>query len=160
VLKDGTVIAHYPDEAQTWHAGSAYNNSTIGLEHEGGLSPTNEPLTPAQLAASVALVRWLSARHGFPMTLRTGMWEHNWVSGEPTACPSGRIPWAQYTKEDDVPTQQEWDQHLAEFRALYKFSTDVRDALYGLTRFVLRDKGEDDAEAKAILARLDALERK
>lgn len=101
VLKDGRVIAHYPDEAQAWHAGSAYNNSTIGVEHEGGLSPVSEPLTPAQLAASVRLVQWLAKAHGFPLVRTVGLWEHNEVSGEPTACPSGRIPWDQYIEEDD-----------------------------------------------------------
>ncbi len=101
VLKSGVVYAHYPDEAQAWHAGSSFNNSTIGIEHEGGLNPYNEPLTPAQLAASVDLVRWLSRNHGFPLVRRVGLWEHREVSGEPTACPSFRIPWLHYTEEED-----------------------------------------------------------
>jgi N-acetyl-anhydromuramyl-L-alanine amidase AmpD len=96
VTQAGKILAHYPDRAQTWHAGSNYNNTTIGIEHEGGLNPFNEPLTPVQLGASVALVNWLSAAHGFPMVRKVGLWEHNEVSGSPTACPSGRIPWAAY----------------------------------------------------------------
>jgi hypothetical protein len=101
VTKDGRVFAHYADEAQTWHAGSAFNNSTIGIEHEGGLNPTGEPLTIPQRDASVALVRWLSATHGFPLVRRTGLWEHNEVSDEPTACPSHRIPWEFYSKQEE-----------------------------------------------------------
>lgn len=112
VLKDGRVFWHYPDTAQTWHAGSAFNNFCIGIEHEGGLDPYDEPLTPEQLAASVKLVRWLSIAHQFPLVRRKGLWEHNEVSGQPTACPSGRIPWAAYTgqpEEDDVKPYMAWD---------------------------------------------------
>ena len=108
VLKDGRVMCHYEDEAQTWHAGSAYNNDTIGIEHEGGLKPHDEPLRPAQRDASVALVRWLSQTHGFAMQRKSGLWEHNEVSGEPTACPSNRIPWAYYTEEED----EMWVRHV------------------------------------------------
>ena len=106
VLQDGRVLAHYPDEARTWHAGSAFNNSTIGIEHEGGLQPTDEPLTPAQLSASVELVRWLAQAHGFPLVRGVGLHEHNEVSGAPTACPSDRIPWHYYTEEDDMAAIQ------------------------------------------------------
>jgi len=99
VAADGVIYAHYPDEAQTWHAGSARNNDLIGIEHEGS---AGEPLTPPQLAASVALVRWLSQAHGFPLVRGVGLLEHNEVSGAPTACPSGRIPWASYTEEEGM----------------------------------------------------------
>jgi hypothetical protein len=106
VLQNGAVIAHYADEAQTWHAGSAFNNFTIGIEHEGGLGPYNEPLTPRQTDASVSLVRWLAQAHGFPLVRQKGLWEHREVSDKPTACPSGRIPWEKYplpppVEEDD-----------------------------------------------------------
>jgi N-acetyl-anhydromuramyl-L-alanine amidase AmpD len=101
VLKNGIVWQHADTAIQCWHAGSAFNNFTIGIEHEGGLNPTNEPLTSAQLAASVDLVRWLSRNHGFPLIRRVGLWEHREVSGEPTACPSSRIPWEHYIEEDD-----------------------------------------------------------
>ncbi len=115
VLQNGDVYAHYADEAQTWHAGSAYNNSTIGIEHEGGFSPEDEPLTDAQRDASVALVRWLSQAHGFPLVRGNGLWEHREVSDTPTACPSGRIPWEFYTEGRRMYTDGEVD---AKIRAL------------------------------------------
>jgi N-acetyl-anhydromuramyl-L-alanine amidase AmpD len=101
VLKDGSVISHYPDEAQTWHCGSVRNNDLIGIEHEGGLNPHNEPLTRRQADASVNLVRWLGQTHHFPLVRHVSLWEHNEVSDAPTACPSGRIPWVQYSEEED-----------------------------------------------------------
>ena len=109
VLKDGEVFQHYSDEVQAWHAGSAFNNSTIGIEHEGGLNPTNEPLTGLQRNASVSLIRWLAVQHNFKMERRVGLWEHNEVSDEPTACPSGRIAWEFYTEEDAM-TQADKDE--------------------------------------------------
>lgn len=101
VCQNGTVYAHYADEAQTWHAGSARNNDLIGIEHEGGVNPYDEPLTFAQSEASVALVRWLSQKHGFPLVRGVGLYEHNEVTVAPTACPSGRIPWQHYTVQEE-----------------------------------------------------------
>jgi N-acetyl-anhydromuramyl-L-alanine amidase AmpD len=74
----------------------------IGIEHEGGFDPEDEPLTEAQRSESVALVRWLSKRHGFPLIRRAGLWEHREVApaSAPTACPSGRIPWKYYISEE------------------------------------------------------------
>lgn len=103
VLKDGSVYQAYETNVQTWHCGSKYNNTLIGIEHEGGLNPYNEPLTPPQLGASVALVRWLSKQHAFPLVRNVGLWEHNEVSGEPTSCPSGRIPWPAYAAGIEAP---------------------------------------------------------
>ena len=102
VDQDGTVYQHYDTSAQCWHAGSNRNNDLIGIEHIGGLDPVDEPLTPAQRDASVALVRWLSKTLGFPLIRHIGLHEHNEVSSAVTQCPSGRIPWAYYTEEDEM----------------------------------------------------------
>jgi N-acetyl-anhydromuramyl-L-alanine amidase AmpD len=102
VLRDGRVLQHFDSLAVAWHCGSrAWNARTIGIEHEGGYHPEDEPLTPPQLASSVALVRWLAAQHGFALRRRDGLWEHREVApaSDPTACPGGRIPWQQYTAE-------------------------------------------------------------
>lgn len=111
VLQNGQVYAHYSDETQAWHAGSRFNNFTVGVEHEGGADPYTEPLTPAQLKASVDLVHWLALAHNFPLERGEGLWEHNEVSDRPTACPSHRIPWEEYTtmpltKEDKADIGQ------------------------------------------------------
>lgn len=101
IRKTGECVQHYRTGEITWHAGSPrWNKQLIGIEHEGG-APGNEsePLTPAQLVASVTLVRWLARECGFPLIRRVGLWEHNELSG--TQCPSGRIPWTPaYTSEE------------------------------------------------------------
>ena len=108
VLQDGTVWQHYDTTQIAWHAQGA-NPKCVGCEHEGGFSPANEPLTPAQLAASIDLTRWLGHEHNFRLQRAGGpgqtLWEHNdwWPA---TSCPSGRIPWARYTEEDDMADEQ------------------------------------------------------
>lgn len=104
VTKTGKVLQHYDSLDVCWHAGSRVRNFlTIGIEHEGGPEGNeSEPLTPAQLAASVDLVSWLCDQHGIPQVRDTntlaGLLEHNQVYA--TACPSGRIPWEEYTTMD------------------------------------------------------------
>lgn len=101
VAKNGVVYQHYPLTASTWHAGSQrWNEKLVGIEHEGG-PPGNEsePLTQAQLEASVALVRWIAQQGGWTPSRTTAqtLYEHNEVSPTTTACPSDRIPWSAYT---------------------------------------------------------------
>lgn len=114
VLQSGKVLQHYDSAAVAWHAGSRrYNALLIGIEHEGGFNPTNEPLTAAQAAASVALVRWLHQVHGkgpmerYPQAVSPDAFlltEHNEVYQ--TACPSHRIPWSQYTQEAEMASAE------------------------------------------------------
>lgn len=96
ILFDGTVEQHYDTSVQCWHAQAA-NAFAVGIEHEGGYDPENEPLTPAQKAASIALVRWLGEQHNFVLERgepgRT-LFEHNQFYPKP--CPSNRIPWEEY----------------------------------------------------------------
>lgn len=107
VLYDGIVLQHYETTAQTWHAQAA-DAFTVGIEHEGGYDPEDEPLRPAQLAASVALVRWLGQELGFALSRADGpeksLWEHNEFYAKP--CPSGRIPWERYTEEDEMTPEE------------------------------------------------------
>lgn len=68
VLQNGQVLQHYDTELITWHCGSLYWNARlIGIEHEGGYNPTNEPLTVPQLESSVRLVKWLGSVHNFTL---------------------------------------------------------------------------------------------
>lgn len=103
ILYSGIVIQHYDTTAQCWHAQAA-NSFAVGIEHEGGFNPENEPLTPAQIASSVALVRWLGEAHNFPLQRdepgRT-LFEHNQFHPKP--CPSGRIPWEEYQVVSEKP---------------------------------------------------------
>jgi len=107
VLQNGTVLQHYNTADVTWHCGSReWNQKLIGIEHEGGYDPVDEPLTVPQRDASVTLVRWLAREHGFPLERQVSLWEHHEIAppSDPTACPSGRIPWEFYTTEEtDMP---------------------------------------------------------
>lgn len=112
VFKDGRVEQHYDLDAVCWHAGTQANLWLLGVEHEG---EAGEPLTPAQTAASVALVRWLARECGWANLARSGpsqrLYEHREVNLK-TTCPNGRIPWAAYEEEDvlkldPVDTQSE-----------------------------------------------------
>jgi len=106
VLQDGTVLQHYPLTAVLWHCsdgpsdkdGVDGNGTLIGIEHEGGFDPTNEPLTPAQRSASVALVLWIAGVGGWTPSRTTNktLFEHKEIADKPTECPSGRIPWPAY----------------------------------------------------------------
>ena len=100
ILQDGSVHAHYRLDESPWHAGSkAQNLRLIGVEHEG---VKGEPLTPLQLKASVALVRWIAREARWEGLQRgTTLMEHHEVNPA-TQCPSGRIPWAAYTEEEAV----------------------------------------------------------
>ena len=94
VFKSGVVWQHYPLDASCWHAGGMeWNTRLVGIEHEG---EATEPLTEAQIVASVALVRWIAHTAGWPaLTRGVTLREHNELYV--TACPSGRIPWHRYT---------------------------------------------------------------
>jgi len=74
VNRDGTVIQTVREADSAWHAGEVTSNSrfyrgvnpnrtTIGIEHERDAS-NSSPVMPAQLAASLALVRSIIRRHG------------------------------------------------------------------------------------------------
>jgi hypothetical protein len=119
VCKDGRVYQHYPLSANTWHGNDsddddnvAANIDLVGVEHEGG-GPGNEsePLTYAQLDATTRLTGWMMAQFGFSACARLGstsatVWllvEHNEVGNTATACPSGRIPWAEIQTRLAVP---------------------------------------------------------
>ncbi|HLF79615.1 MAG TPA: N-acetylmuramoyl-L-alanine amidase [Dehalococcoidia bacterium] len=123
VEKDGTLIQHYPITASCWASGNGIANIAFNaFEHAGG-PPGNEsePLTAAQKAADLRIIRDLMAHKKLTQVRRitelapgpargaapapigtTAFWlgEHNeavtlW-GGAPTACPSKRIPWAEY----------------------------------------------------------------
>jgi len=98
------VEQHYSLEADCWHANDTDpdglvrgNFALVGIEH---LGVAGEPLTPYQVTETIALSRWMAAQQGLPAFGRYPaqfkLWtlaEHNQVGNDPTACPSGRIPW-------------------------------------------------------------------
>ena len=102
ILRDGTLYQHYEIEDICWHCGlpgderrdtSLIGNITlVGEEHEGY---AGEPLTLAAKTTTIQLTADLRMLCPIPEPpeLRKNLWEHNWLSS--TACPSGRIPWAE-----------------------------------------------------------------
>jgi len=105
---DGTIYQHYPLEAICWHCGlpgdrrqdtSLIGNYTlIGEEHVDRTASGLElplltlPQRESSARLSVATREVAPSYAARPPTLRTNLWEHNWLSA--TACPSGLIPWA------------------------------------------------------------------
>lgn len=110
VMRDGEVFQHYELEASCWGNGNEWaNEHFVSVEHEG---VTGQPLTAPQLAASVALVHWITKACGFPAFRGITWLEHREVAQigypnhGPTSCPNGRIPWVEYTKDADVDVTQ------------------------------------------------------
>lgn len=114
VMTDGAVYQHYDLKASCWHAGGrASNQQLIGIEHEG---MKGQPLTDAQLASSVGLVRWLSQELGWEMRRGETMLEHREAPGAATTCPNGRIPWEAYVPENDPNREDNFDTGLTRLR--------------------------------------------
>lgn len=120
VLRSGAVYQHYDPRAVCWHCGvvgdadsltaAVGNVALIGIEHEGGpMGNVSEPLTRAQIDATVALQAWCYQvlPELKPPALRASHFEHNWLSA--TACPSNRIPWPEIIsrlQEDDMTPEE------------------------------------------------------
>ncbi len=101
--KRGKLYQHYRVDAHTWANGTtAANKGYVSCENEG---MAGEPLTTSQVDNLVGLSAWLKERFGWAELSRTTtMREHNEFKA--TACPSGRIPWAEIIRraeEDDMP---------------------------------------------------------
>lgn len=94
IAYDGTVYQHYRLPEITWHGGSPYVNCRwSGWEFEGRVG---EMLTLKQTETAINLAWWMAREEGWPYfkhEQNTGtLQEHRWHY--PTACPSGRIPFA------------------------------------------------------------------
>lgn len=108
VVKDGRVYQHVDTDNISWASGSQNANTRFwGIEHEGVVG---QPLTPAQTAATTALMGWLLALKNLPAVRNSTLWEHREMTAygsAPTACPSSRIPWAVIIKalkeSEDMP---------------------------------------------------------
>ena len=62
VKRDGTIYRLMPENWMARHV-IGLNYSSIGIENIGGKSNNKEDLTPAQLKANIALVRYLSDKY-------------------------------------------------------------------------------------------------
>ncbi len=123
--KDGRLFQHYPLDVLTWHARGG-NNWSIGVENEGGpIGNEREPLTEAQVTNLVELSAWLVEEGWLPGLTRTGdktLWEHREIQGSSTACPSGRIPWAEIIERaEDSMLAEDLAQLRRDHNTLLKF---------------------------------------
>lgn len=78
VDRDGAIYQLMPDTLMARHV-IGLNHCAIGIENVGGTKDT--PLTPAQVAANVALVRLLASRH--PIRYLLGHHEYTAFEGHP-----------------------------------------------------------------------------
>lgn len=102
----GNVYQHYlPTDSCFCNGNYWANTNYIGIEHEG---IAGQPLTTAQLTASIKLVHWLANLCKFPvipgktLLLHKDVVQLQYPNAGPTNCPSGRIPLDVYVKDYDV----------------------------------------------------------
>lgn len=116
---DGAFHQHYSLLARCAHA-TAANMEYVGIENEGvaGLHPSlmaSQIVTAARLLGEIAAWKgWTPSRPAGATDTSHTLWEHREVTrlgGTSTACPSGRIPWAEILTQianaggDDMPPE-------------------------------------------------------
>ena len=126
--EDGRLYQHYPLEACLWHAKTPAGYYYSAVETEGF---AGDPIDGPQLDMLVNLIRWQSQVEqweSFTRGVRNSpdeatqpLWEHNqWVA---TACPSGRVPWAEIQMRLTAPSAPD---ELTILRALISAGQFVR----------------------------------
>lgn len=145
VAKNGDVYQHIETQHISWASGSVEANRRFwSIEHEG---KAGEPLTPAQTAATTALMGWLLDSKNLSPKRGTTLWEHNEMTqfgSAATACPSGRIPWDKIIGGLDMPLTQD---DLDKVRSIVKQELEVYigdPAHYTQGRKVLEFLNESD----------------
>ena len=115
-MKNGDLFQHYAVTATAWTNGSPDANLRfIGVESEGVVG---EPLTEPQVANLRRIAEDCKAYFGWP-TLSRGeqLLEHREMvryGSDPTACPSGRIPWDRLLADfEEELTMAQYDKIMA-----------------------------------------------
>jgi hypothetical protein len=167
-LQDGRFFQHYSVFAQTWTSGAAYpNGNFFAFENEG---VAGQRLTQPQIDNVIRVARdlidvfhWIPRRPGSAQDTTASCYEHRECvrfGADPTACPSGRIPW------DIIMPAIQTGGHMAssEYNELKEADESIKKW------FAARDKQMEEAikalaaanagSFKAIEERLDALETK
>lgn len=160
---DGTIYQHYQLSAVTWHCGSEHwNAALVGIEHTRFNQRNGLPIADAQLRASVALVHWIAAQGAFPLARPGRLHEHNEVapSNDPTSCPSGRIPWSEYTMvspDSPGPTAAEFRAFFALEQLRFNLFIELARAFGDLAKHVYGDDDPRLAKLEAQLTLADTL---
>jgi len=63
---DGLVFRLVPEERKAWHAGTCWNNRSVGVEHEGFAAQGFAWYTEEMYAASAKLTSWIADKWGIP----------------------------------------------------------------------------------------------
>lgn len=159
-LADGRFVQHYPVYAQTWTSGARYpNDNFFAFENEGVAGVALTDLQVANIVRVVAelseLGGWTPERPTSAADLGATLYEHRecvrW-GADPTACPSGRIPWERILEEVMGPTKEE-------FGALFRLVLEMRQA-FGAAIFDLAKQvyGDGDPRTLDLKQRVDRLE--
>ncbi len=106
---NGDLYEHYDVEGNTWHGNDTdsddaveANYDLVGIEFTRPNAKIASPLSEASIQTAVKLLRWLGEVCGLEEFVRFPdqigaftLSDHNQVANSPTACPSGRIPFAE-----------------------------------------------------------------
>ncbi|MFO0727124.1 MAG: N-acetylmuramoyl-L-alanine amidase [Myxococcota bacterium] len=95
---DGAITQMVRHKDIAWHAGNwSYNTRSIGIEHEGYIADANN-YTPAMIAASADLSRWLCDNLGIPKD-RSHIIGHVEVPSATHTDPGMYFPWSDYMQQ-------------------------------------------------------------
>ncbi len=93
---DGIWLQHYPLNSVLWHGSCTFAGMKVAVEVEGR---AGEPLTSIQVLRLAEFTAWIADEEQWEVIeRRVTLWEHREMveyGGDPTACPSGRIPWTE-----------------------------------------------------------------
>lgn len=106
---NGDLYEHYAIEGNTWHGNDTdsddaveANYDLVGIEFTRASAKFATPISEASIQTVVRLLRWLGDVCGLDTFVRFPdqigaftLSDHNQVANSPTACPSGRIPFAE-----------------------------------------------------------------
>ncbi len=160
-VDDSGLYQHYPVDANCWHGNDTdpdddirANIELVGVEHTRPNAAMASPLSHIQLMWTAQLTQWLMDTRERPIAVRFGdsfdprreweLCEHNEVGNQPTACPSGRIPWDEIMRRLTMPEGAPTLEEIALASASYVHF--VRN------NFNLADLSERDKQAIAAMA--------
>jgi hypothetical protein len=131
------------------------NARSISTEHED--EALDQPWTASQTETSARWHRWCVeelALANMPMAIDewtlAGHFQIDAINRP--HCPGKHWRRSQILEGLMGPTKEE-------FAALFRFAIDTRDTLVGVAKFIVKDKADDDAEAAALLKRIEELEK-
>lgn len=173
-VDEDQIYQHYPVDANCWHGNDTdpdddvmANIELVGIEHTRPSSAVVTPLSQSQVELTTKLTAWLQETRERRIATRFGgtfgpaadnewlLCEHNEVGNDPTACPSGRIPWdliLASLQGDDMsgPARREVDPKTG-LEFVYIYNGDVPIRRFGSTNMRNADGSDNRAGREALL---------